>query len=62
VNHIFFSASVHVMMRQPKTIKEDAHDKTNRPEQATLQPATLAGTCKGLETEWTEPGRVQQAA
>ena len=61
INRIFFITGTCVMMGQPETIKEDAHDKADQSEQASPQPATLAGTCKGLETEWPGPGRVLQA-
>ncbi len=62
INRIFFITGTYVMMGQPETIKEDAHDRADQSEPASLPPATLAGTCKSLETEWPGPGRVLQAA
>jgi carbamoyltransferase len=45
-NHIFFLARGCVMMRQPKTMKEDAHDKvTDRSIPFSQNPAALESPC-----------------
>jgi hypothetical protein len=61
-NHIFFLARGCVMMRQPKTMKEDTHDKvTDRSIPFSQNPAALESPCRDLAEKWKESSGILQA-
>jgi hypothetical protein len=59
-NRIFFPAGAYVMMQHPKTIKEDAHDKTQQPGRPNTENKALASAYNSPTTKWSESCRILQ--